>query len=234
MSSRSKITLVQHKQTIVAPHRLNNYDVNISGDHYGRLRKQVYSVDLDLKRFDVRQVKLGNRMYPYFTGKKEDAIQFKISFTESFDSYVEKFFQDYEDKLYDESGLIKMKYMNDVLMDVKVYQLDHAGERIVTYYFSKCLFIEETSWSYAHDSQDIKILSYTVYARRFRKFFGGDVGYENMRTAQVGTSVMNTDINKIENGKGFYPGAVPKPNAQDSVRKRWKGNIPYIGKYIED
>ncbi len=230
----SRITLSQHKQVIGVPFRLNNFDINISRDFDNRLQKQLLSVGLDLKKFDVRQVKLGNRMYPYFVGRKEDAFQFTIQFTESSDQYVERFFQLYEDKLYDESGLVKMRYMNDVLMDVKIYQLNQKGDRTATYMFSKCLFIEDTTLNYDQGSSDIKILSFTVYARRFRKFFGKQVGYENLREAQKSTSLVNTALNEIPLDQSNVKETTPGHKLTDLIPKKYRGNIPYLGPYISD
>lgn len=158
------------KEGIINPLLLSGFEVRISGDTTRRLDNLVYGVDIDLKKFDIRNAKQGNRVYPWFAGRKEDAIAFGIKFIESEDAYVSDFFDKYYADIYDESGKVKLNNLMSRLYTVDVFQLDREFSRRIRYRYVRCLFLEDTNFSYAHDANDSTlILSFTVYARNVKR-----------------------------------------------------------------
>lgn len=154
------------KEKIKNPLLLHNFEVFISDDPDGRIALQTRTVTISPGLYDVGTYKLGDRVIPYFVGKKAEPITFTMAILESDDGYVSSYFDSLNAALYSSNGLININKLQGSLKNVFVYQLDQANNRRIKYSFTKCLFIEETDLSFSHSSEvEPQILSYTVYAR---------------------------------------------------------------------
>lgn len=168
------IKLKEFKERFKASLRLYNYEIFVSGDQDKKLSEHVFSVSLDLDRWSVGAFKAGDRVVPYFQGLKEDPVTFSMVFMDSYDGYVSNFFTKYYADFYlEDDGLIDVKKLQQNLLNVNVYQLGNQDERVIQYEYKKCLFVEQTKIDFAHPSIDNLMLSFTVYARTFKRILLG-------------------------------------------------------------
>lgn len=185
-------SIQQLKEVLKNPVLLSKYRVVISGDADGSLSALVSQIDIPLNIFSYRGVKAGGVMSPYFDGINDESIlSFKISFRETADQKVSKFFDNLKSKKYVKGGLIDVNGEMESRLSVKVYllnssfyretsSLESLAERSrelsrmessweVGYSFNDCSWEEETDIELSESSNSSLFRMYKFYFRSFER-----------------------------------------------------------------
>jgi hypothetical protein len=155
------------------PLRLNQFDVSFAGTLTppGVLSRSVYSFEVDAQRYDVRAHPMGPFKFPLFVGIRDEMFTFQVQFLENRYGDVNSFWENYFNSLVSQNGTLSEVY--PYLMDVKVHQLDNNTQRKITYEYKDCVFIEEGTLTFQHDSTEVHLITIRGYAMKFVKTFGG-------------------------------------------------------------